>query len=65
MADLFALADVAPFFQIHDLRRARLGWGAVTDVMATAINAHTTGWPAERVRDRAVLRVALYRRYGL
>jgi hypothetical protein len=64
-ADLFALADVAPFWQIHDLRRARLGWAAVTDAMAGAVRAHTTGWSAERVRDRAGLRVALYRTYGV
>jgi transcriptional regulator with XRE-family HTH domain len=64
-ADLFALADVAPFWQIHDLRRARLGWAAVTDAMAVAVRAQTTGWSAERVRDRAALRVALYRKHGV
>ena len=64
-ADLFALADVAPFWQIHDLRRARLGWAAVTDAMAVAVRSQTTGWSTDRVRDRAALRVALYRKHGV
>ena len=64
VADLFALADVAPFWTLGDLRRARAGWRAITDTIAATIRAHTIAWPAERVRDRAGLRVALYREYG-
>ena len=64
VADLFALADVVPFWTLGDLRRARASWRAIADRVAATIRGHTVDWPAERVRDRAGLRVALYREYG-
>jgi hypothetical protein len=63
-ADLFALADLVPFPQISALKRGN-SWRAVRDEIAALVWMHTLDWPAERVQDRAVMRVALFRELGL
>lgn len=64
-ADLFALADLFPAWQIEELRRARVGWRAVAHAISRAIRRFTLEWPEQRVGDRAALRIALYRLKGL
>jgi hypothetical protein len=66
LADLAALADLVPFWQIEDLRRqGRLGWRAVTDAVARTTRALAGDWADERAQDRAVLRIRLYRAYRI
>lgn len=65
VADLFALADLAPFWMLDDLRGGRTSWGAIKQALCRAIRVHTLDWPEERVFDRATLRLTLYREYGL
>ena len=64
VADLFALADLVPFHQVAALRRGN-GWRVVRDQVAALVRMHTLGWPAERVADRAAMRVALFRTHAL
>jgi hypothetical protein len=64
VADLFALADLAPFHHLGALRRGN-SWRLVREEVASLVRLHTLGWPDERVRDRAEMRVALYRELGL
>jgi hypothetical protein len=64
IADLFALADLVPFHHVASLRRGN-GWRVVKDQVAALVRLHTHAWPAERVDDRAAMRVALYRALGL
>jgi hypothetical protein len=65
-ADLFALADLVPGWLIGSLRRQRMPWKGVLEEVRRAIVALCTEeWPDERLRDRAQLRVALYRRSGI
>lgn len=63
VADLFALADLAPFWLVEQLRRG--GWRATTQALCRTIRRHTIAWPDDRVLDRAALRVALYRDHGV
>ena len=66
IAELAALADLLPFWQLADLRRrGRLGWRALEAHLAAAVAALAGDWPPSRAADRAALRVALYRRTGL
>ena len=65
VADLFALADLFPAWQIEELRRARVGWRAIAHHVCRAIRRFTLEWPEQRVGDRADLRIALYRLKGL
>lgn len=64
VADLFALADLVPFHQVAALRRGG-SWRAVRAEVAALVRMHTHAWPAERVEDRAAMRVALYRELAL
>jgi hypothetical protein len=64
VADLFALADLVPFHQVASLRRGG-SWRAVRAEVASLVRIHTHAWPAERVDDRAAMRVALYRELAL
>ena len=65
VADLFALADLAPFWRLDELRKQRIGWRAIQHDVERVLHRHTIDWCEERVHDRATLRVALYRQYGL
>ena len=65
-ADVFALADLVPFWQLHDWRRqGRLGWSSVVTHTARVAMALTQDWHAERAEHAARLRVRLYRENGL
>jgi len=64
VADLFALADLVPFHQVAALRRGG-SWRAVRAEVAALVRMHTHAWPAERVDDRTVMRVTLYRELAL
>ena len=61
VADLFALADVVPWYMLEELRRARTSWGAIRQWLCRTIRRHTIDWPEDRVHDRATLRIALFR----
>ncbi len=65
-ADLFALADLVPFWQIHEWRRgARLGWRRVMQEVAAHAAALAGDWDAARADEAGRLRVLLYREHGL
>lgn len=66
LADLVALADLVPFWQLADARRrGRLGWRALAGHAAELAAAIASDWPPERVADRGLLRVALFRAHQL
>jgi hypothetical protein len=56
VADLFALADLIP---AGDLREIRPG-AAAPEQVGAIIAAYAEGWPADRIRDRAGLRLLLH-----
>jgi hypothetical protein len=60
-ADLFAVTDLVPGWLIRQLRGTRRPWSHVRLEVQQAFREHTVGWSEERIRDRAKLRVALYR----
>jgi hypothetical protein len=65
-ADVFALADLVPFWQVHEWRRgARLGWRAVAAQVARAAASLAPDWDAARSAEAGRLRVLLYREQGL
>ena len=64
VADLFALADLVPFHHVSALKRGN-SWKVVRAEVSALVRIHTLDWPAERVDDRAAMRVALYRELGL
>jgi hypothetical protein len=64
VADLFALADVVPFWLLNDLRKSRTSWGAIKQMISRTIRQYTIGWSEARVFDRATLRITLYRQHG-
>jgi len=65
-ADVFALADLVPFWQLHDWRRkGRLGWGGVAAETARMARGLAGDWEEERAVEGGRLRVRLYREDGL
>jgi hypothetical protein len=64
-ADLFAVADLAPAWFMAQLRGRRRPWRQIRLEVVQAFRALTDGWSEERLRDRARLRVELYRRHAL
>ncbi|HEX8363565.1 MAG TPA: ImmA/IrrE family metallo-endopeptidase [Longimicrobium sp.] len=64
-ADLFALADLVPGWWIADLRRGRTPWRTVRAEIALAVAEYAEGWPAERLTDRAALRLRLFREHAV
>jgi hypothetical protein len=64
-ADLFALADLVPGWWIAEVRRGRTPWREVKRQIAMAVATYAEAWPAQRFGDRAELRLALYREYGI
>jgi hypothetical protein len=66
VADVVALADLVPFWQVADLRRrGRLGWRALAEHVAALAAAMAGDWDAARSADRGALRVALFRTHQL
>lgn len=64
-ADLVALADLVPGWWIRMVRRSRTPWRSVLREIESAILSWGEGWPQERLRDRAQLRLELYRTAGI
>ena len=65
-ADLFALADLAPFWQLAEWRRGnRMGWSTLAREVARLAASLAGDWDAMRASEVARLRVLLYRRHGL
>ncbi len=64
-ADLFALADLVPGWWIAQIRRGRTPWRTVHAEIALAVAEYAEGWPAERLTDRAALRLRLFREHGV
>ncbi|MFL5384705.1 MAG: hypothetical protein ACJ8J0_20115 [Longimicrobiaceae bacterium] len=65
VADLFALADTVPGWWISRVVRERCSWGAVRGEIARAVAGLVPAWPADRLRDRAELRLRLFRQAGI
>jgi hypothetical protein len=66
LADLFALADAVPGWWIaRTLRRFGGSWRALEDETRRCVAELATLWPAARVRDRAELRLRLFREAGI
>jgi hypothetical protein len=65
VADLFALADLVPGWWIAELRRGGAPWRELRDEVADAIAAYAEAWPAERLQDRAALRIQLFDQQGI
>jgi hypothetical protein len=66
LADLFALADSVPGWWIaRTLRRFGGSLPALRDETVRCVAELATLWPAERVRDRAELRLMLFRDTGI
>jgi len=64
-ADLFALADLVPGWWIAEVRRGRTPWREVKRQIAMTVATYAEAWPAQRFGDRAELRLAFYREYGI
>lgn len=64
-ADLFALADLVPGWWIAETRRGRTPWATVRAEIALAVAEYAEGWPAERLTDRAALRLRLFREHNI
>jgi hypothetical protein len=66
VADVFALADLIPFWQLHDWRRkGKLGWAGVVEEATRIAIAIAGDWSRVRASDAAKMRVRLYRESGL
>lgn len=65
VVDLFAVADLVPTWLMKQLRGGRRPWKSVSLEVALAFRELTDGWGDIRVRDRAALRVQLYREHGI
>lgn len=63
-ADLYAVADLVPPWLLRQLRGTRRPWSRVQLDVQQAFRELTGGWSEERLRDRARLRVELYREHG-
>jgi hypothetical protein len=65
VADLFALSDLVPGWWIADVRRGPTPWRTVCAEITLAIAEYAESWPAERLADRAGLRLRLFRERGV
>lgn len=65
VADLFALADLVPGWWIADVRKGRTPWRRVKAEIALAVAEYAECWPPERLVDRVVLRLKLFRERGI
>ena len=64
-ADLYAVADLVPGWAIQQMRGKRRPWTHVRLEVLQAFRELTVGWSEERLRDRAKLRVELWRGIGI
>lgn len=66
VADLFALADMVPGWVIRHMRRDRVSWRDILVEVRGAIQTECAGdWPADRLDDRARLRLRLFREWSV
>ncbi|HEV2734503.1 MAG TPA: hypothetical protein VGV85_06670 [Longimicrobiaceae bacterium] len=65
IADLFALADLVPGWWIADLRKGQTPWRRVKAEIALAVAEYAEVWPPDRLVDRVVLRLKLFRERGV
>ena len=65
IADLFALADLVPGWWIADVRRAQAPWRRGRAEIALAVAEHAEVWPPDRLVDRVLLRLKLFRERGV
>jgi hypothetical protein len=64
VADLFALSDLVPGWWIETLRRGHTPWRDVREEVVLAISEYAEDWCAERLHDRATLRLAMFRMHA-
>ena len=64
-ADLYAVADLVPGWVIQQLRGKRRPWSHMRLEVLQGFRELTVGWSEERLRDRAGLRVELWRETGV
>ena len=64
-ADLFAVTDLVPPWLVRQLHGGRRPWSHLRLEVQQAFRELTVGWSDERLRDRARLRVELYRSHEL
>jgi hypothetical protein len=64
VCDMFALADLIAIEEVRRCRRGRTLWEALEE-LDTYVRSWAPGWPDERVRDRALLRMILFRTHGI
>ena len=64
-ADLYAVADLVPGWAIQQMRGKRRPWAHVRLEVLQSFRELTVGWSEERLRDRAGLRVELWRELGI
>lgn len=65
IADLFALADAVPGWWVRQVRETVRSWRRTRVEIWEAVADYATGWPPDRLDDRAALRLALYRERGI
>ncbi len=65
IADLFALADLVPGWWIADVRKGQTPWRRVKAEIALAVAEYAEAWPPDRLVDRVVLRLKLFRERGV
>jgi len=65
LADLFALADAVPGAWISGVVAEGCSWDAVRGGIARCIEELAPAWPADRLHDRAGLRLRLFRETGI
>lgn len=65
VADLFALADAVPGWWIGQVRGVVRSWRRTREEVRVAIEDWASGWPPDRLDDRAALRLALWREVAL
>lgn len=64
VCDTFALADLIRPEELQRIRRGRTLWEALEE-LGDYVRSWAPGWPAERIADRAMLRMVLYRTQGI
>ena len=64
-ADLYAVADLVPGWSMQQMRGRRRPWAHVRLEVLQSFRELTVGWSEERLRDRANLRVEMWREVGI
>lgn len=65
VADLFALADLVPGWWLKWIRESGATAAEVRSDVVQAVAEYAEDWPLRRLRDRAALRLRLYRAAGI